>query len=172
MFSVDNFAIRPVDYGDEQFLLEVRNNHDTWIYLDDIRMVSIESQKQWITKLASNFNNRYFIVLKDNISIGMARLTQIDMGNRSICIGYDMHPDYRGQGYIYNIYKMLLTYCYDFLNINRVFLLTMKFNTRALHVYKKIGFREEGVLREYLFRNGKYEDAIIMSFLEKEWRIM
>jgi RimJ/RimL family protein N-acetyltransferase len=43
-------------------------------------------------------------------------------------------------------------------------------NTRAYNLYKKIGFFEEGIKREEIFRNGIFIDSIIMAILKKEWK--
>ncbi|WP_278739257.1 GNAT family N-acetyltransferase, partial [Paenibacillus macerans] len=46
------------------------------------------------------------------------------------------------------------------------------FNPRAIHVYEKIGFRREGVLRDELFMDGGFHDSILMSMLEDEFRAL
>jgi len=43
------------------------------------------------------------------------------------------------------------------------------FNPRAQHVYEKIGFVREGVRRDVLFWEGKYQSGIIMSLLGHEY---
>ncbi|WP_296646487.1 GNAT family N-acetyltransferase [Romboutsia sp. 13368] len=39
----------------------------------------------------------------------------------------------------------------------------MKFNERAIKSYKKCGFNIEGVLKDEIFKDGKYYDEIVMS---------
>lgn len=43
------------------------------------------------------------------------------------------------------------------------------FNPRAIHVYEKLGFKREGVLREVLYAGGGYHDASVMSLLRREY---
>jgi RimJ/RimL family protein N-acetyltransferase len=43
------------------------------------------------------------------------------------------------------------------------------FNPRAIHVYKKLGFKREGVRREVLFWDGEYHDVIVMGLLRREF---
>ena len=43
------------------------------------------------------------------------------------------------------------------------------FNPRAQHVYEKVGFVREGLRRDVLLWNGRYQSAIIMSILEEDW---
>ena len=42
-------------------------------------------------------------------------------------------------------------------------------NLPSKKVIDKCGFTYEGTLREYFFRNGKYEDRMYHSILRREW---
>lgn len=54
---------------------------------------------------------------------------------------------------------------------HRVWLDTLRHNERAAHVYRKIGFIDEGVFRDaYQMPDGRYVDRIVMSILKREWR--
>jgi hypothetical protein len=44
------------------------------------------------------------------------------------------------------------------------------FNPRARHLYEKVGFIAEGVLREELRYRDQWVDAIMMSILAHEWQ--
>jgi len=40
---------------------------------------------------------------------------------------------------------------------------------RGIRAYEKAGFRKEGVLRQDVFRAGRYWDTILMAILRQEW---
>jgi RimJ/RimL family protein N-acetyltransferase len=42
-------------------------------------------------------------------------------------------------------------------------------NERALALYRRLGFKEEGRLREAAFRNGEHEDVLLLGQLAAEW---
>ena len=44
------------------------------------------------------------------------------------------------------------------------------YNDRALHVYESVGLRREGLLRETILVDGKYENLVVLGILEDEWR--
>jgi len=54
------------------------------------------------------------------------------------------------------------------MNLHRIELWVQAENARARHVYAKLGFREEGVRREAVFKGGRYHDMVLMSVLEGE----
>ncbi len=79
---------------------------------------------------------------------------------------------YWGQGYGTEAISLMLNYAFSELNLQRISLNVFEYNQRALHTYQKVGFREEGCLREYLQRDGKRYDLIFMGILRSEWEEM
>jgi RimJ/RimL family protein N-acetyltransferase len=42
-------------------------------------------------------------------------------------------------------------------------------NDRARHVYRSVGFREDGLLREAIYRDDAYHSLVLMSVLDREF---
>jgi len=78
----------------------------------------------------------------------------------------------QGKGYGTEAMKLLLEYGFNTLNLNRLDLKVNDFNLRAIKCYQRLGFVEEGRMRQSCFRNGEYHDQIIMSILRSEWKGM
>ena len=74
------------------------------------------------------------------------------------------------QGFGTDVVRTLLRHAFDTLNLNRVALRVFETNLRAIQVYKKIGFIEEGRLRQDHYIDGQYVDVVIMSILCAEWK--
>jgi RimJ/RimL family protein N-acetyltransferase len=74
------------------------------------------------------------------------------------------------RGYGTQAVRLLLGHAFDTLNLHRVFLRVFASNPRAIRAYEKVGFILEGRLREDRFADGGYEDTLLMSVLEHEWR--
>ena len=53
--------------------------------------------------------------------------------------------------------------------MHKVYLFADNENHVAIHIYKKIGFKEEGILRQHFFANGKYHDSIFMEIFNEEF---
>jgi RimJ/RimL family protein N-acetyltransferase len=53
---------------------------------------------------------------------------------------------------------------------HRLFLDVFVTNDRARHVYTNFGFREEGIMRDAIYRDGAYHSLVLMSLLETEYR--
>ena len=76
---------------------------------------------------------------------------------------------YWGRGYGREAVGLLLEYAFRYRNYRRVWLWVHGDNERAIRSYIACGFAEEGRLREHVFSNGRYVDAVYMGVLRDEW---
>lgn len=77
-----------------------------------------------------------------------------------------------GRGYGTDTMRTLVRHGFHTLNLNRIYLRVYESNLRAMHVYDRIGFREEGRLRQDHYVEGEYEDTVIMGLLREEWQAL
>lgn len=104
------------------------------------------------------------------LHIGNAGLHQIERTNRTAEFGIFIgNKQYWNNGYGSEVTQLMLRHGFDTLNLNRIYLYVYETNPRAIHVYEKIGFVREGVLRQSTYRNGRYLDSFLMSMLKSEW---
>ena len=73
------------------------------------------------------------------------------------------------RGYGTEVMRLLLKHGFETLNLNRIQLHVYEANRWAIRTYEKIGFIHEGRKRQALYKNGKYQDLLIMSILRSEW---
>lgn len=78
-------------------------------------------------------------------------------------------PANRGRGIGREAIALLLDFAFDVRNMHRVWLHVFARNEGAIRAYTRVGFREEGRLRDDQFYRGRYEDALVMGILEDEW---
>jgi len=106
----------------------------------------------------------------DGETIGVAGLHRIDPVARSgefrILLG---ERDRWGRGIGTEVLQLLVAYGFDVLNLNKVWLGVNAGNESAARSYQKAGFTPEGVLRQEVYRNGRYYDVIRMSMLRAEY---
>ena len=116
-------------------------------------------------------DDSFAIHLKDEPEpIGIVSLMNVSEANASaelsIIVG---HPEDRHHGYGVEAIAALLDYAFEERGLNRVGLSVFEFNEDAISAYAKLGFREEGRLRQALRRDDAFHDAILMSVLKDEW---
>ncbi len=76
----------------------------------------------------------------------------------------------RGKGYGKEALRLLMDWAFGEAGAHRAWLDCKDYNDRALHVYESLGMKREGLLRDTIFVDGKYENLIVLAILEPEWR--
>jgi UDP-4-amino-4,6-dideoxy-N-acetyl-beta-L-altrosamine N-acetyltransferase len=170
VFEYDGVRIRPIEETDLATMVHLRRDPGIWMNLGNIEMIGTHEQKQWFEKLSTNPRARYFVLCVEGIDfIGIVRMDEIDYINRSIRVGGDILPEYQGKGYGKRMFQLFKKYCFDYLNMHRMWLLVLETNDVALRLYRGVGFVEEGRQRQAIYRDGRYMDYIMMSLLRSEY---
>ena len=163
--------MRPVEESDLPTLRAMRNDPSTWRMLRSVEHVTEERQAAWFAGLQKDSSRAYYVVEDANGGfVGMIRTTDLDRLNRSVCVGADVAPALRGQGWGKAIYSMLLKWLFDYQGTHRVWLCVMDYNVAGRSLYEKVGFKVEGCHRDAFFRDGRWVNEIVMSILEDEYR--
>ncbi|HXW46052.1 MAG TPA: GNAT family protein [Streptosporangiaceae bacterium] len=101
--------------------------------------------------------------------VGEVVLNGWDGGNRSCGFRVLIGPRGRDRGLGTEATRMIVGYGFEQLGLHRISLEVYAFNPRASHVYEKVGFVPEGVLRDALRWDGGWVDATVMSVLAPDW---
>ncbi len=102
--------------------------------------------------------------------VGMAHLDDIEWSNRVADIGVAIgNPTHWGKGWGTEATRLLVNYGFTELNLYRLQLSVMAYNTRAIGLYEKIGFKHEGTWREFGERNEKRYHMHLYGLLRHEW---
>lgn len=78
-------------------------------------------------------------------------------------------PDYWSKGYGSDAMRIILRYAFQELNLHRVSLNVFEYNPRAIRSYEKVGFKIEGRYRQFINREGRRWDIIMMGITYQEW---
>jgi putative acetyltransferase len=69
----------------------------------------------------------------------------------------------QGKGVGSALLKAMIDYADSWTTFLRIELTVYADNAKAIALYKKFGFEQEGVLRNYSLRNGRFEDVLTMA---------
>lgn len=134
--------------------------------------VSSEKERQWVLN-AINDNNRIVlaICLKENDKyIGNIMLQEIDWINRSahvpILLG---DKDEWGKGYATEARMLMLKFAFEERGLERIWGEILESNINSLRMNEKCGFKVEGLKRNSIFKNGRFQNQIIVSILKEEF---
>lgn len=147
---------------------EIRDN-----YLGHPFPINIEVERAWYEKhIKSNIPTCIFGIELQEVNvklIGVTVLRDINFINRSCEIAIFIgDEEMKGKGYGKIATKLAIEFAFKDLGLRRVCLKVLKTNTKAINMYKSIGFKVEGEFRESVFKKGHFCNEILMSILENE----
>ncbi len=99
--------------------------------------------------------------------IGFARLGL--SGVKAAKLGYAIHADHWGHGYATAAVRTLVGFGFAHLDLHRITAAIGPDNKASIAVVKRLGFTEEGNLRDHVHTNGAWRDSILYSVLAHEW---
>ncbi|WP_140938985.1 GNAT family N-acetyltransferase [Sphingobacterium lumbrici] len=110
----------------------------------------------------------YEIIVSNQI-VGRIGLHHIDRYNQHASIGYWLTEQAQGRGIIIRACRRLISYAFDTLHLNRIEILAAKENIKSQAVPQKLGFTQEGVLRQVEKVNDKLHDLVVYAVLKEDW---
>ncbi len=107
---------------------------------------------------------------EDRIIVGNVMLFRFNEESRRAEIGYSMARAHWGQGYMDEALRALVDYAFsEPLNLNRIEADIDPRNASSAKSLARLGFREEGVLRERWIVAGEVSDTAYYGLLASEW---
>lgn len=150
-----------------------RNNTDVMRSTSPaLDLYSIDETHEFIQMISTAPNAKSYMIRfnETNEIVGIISLINMDYKNRSAELIIDIGKRTAwGKGIGKSAVKLIMDYAFMELNLNRLYLQVFDFNDRAVSLYEKLGFVQEGRQREALYREGKYHDIITMSVLQNEY---
>ena len=136
------------------------------------RYINQDVDKRWYDQYMNARGSavRCAVVDDTDTIIGLVSLMSIDSVHRSanlhIMIGGAAN---RGKGIGTFAVRAMVEHGFFDLNLNRIELGVLTDNIPARRLYEKIGFCQEGIKRQSVYKQGEYQDQIIMGLLRGEY---
>lgn len=131
--------------------------------------VPFPSREAWKKRLAeAPPNSHQLVAIVDGRQAGNAGLFPAHHSPRRAHaghVGITVHDDYQGRGVGRALMGALVDLADKWTPYTRLELTVYADNTRAIALYRSFGFVEEGVMKQYALRDGRYADALAMARL-------
>lgn len=115
-------------------------------------------------------NVSFGIRTKDGTPLGYFGINWLVPHHRLGMLGAMIHePEYWGGGYGTDALLLIADYAFDWLDLRKLWLMTMSLNARVLRQMEKVGFTLEAQQREATYADGQWVDAPIYGLLREEW---
>ncbi len=135
--------------------------------------LTTEQTQKKIEKMADNEDAIQLMIVekKTGNTVGHLALVRPDWVSRMMTFYIViLDPSARGRGLGSEATRLVTDYAFNMLNLNRLQLHVNAENAPAKAVYRKIGFKHEGTLRQAMYKDGRYYDFWLMGLLAEEYR--
>ena len=172
MIAGKKVRLRAYREDDLKNMLAAINNGAVTRYLQFMRPISQAQEREFLDSAMRGDAEKvsYAIESSDSEHLGGVSLMHVDQRNRSAELGILIsRPDDWGKGYGTEAALLMLRHGFEELNLHRIHLRVYEYNERGKKSYAKLGFSEEGRLRQAHFRHGSWHDVVVMSILADEF---
>ncbi len=109
-----------------------------------------------------------FIMFGEKLA-GSIGVVHFNKDNKSCEVGYWLSEELQGQGIMTKTCRVFINHLFKTKSLNRIEIKTATNNIKSRAVPPRLGFTEEGILRQGLLLYGNYYDLSLFSLLRHEW---
>lgn len=167
--SHNHIRLRPLEREDLHFVHQLDNNASIMRYWFEEPYEAFVELCDLYDKHIHDQSERRFIIDHDGVNVGLVELVEIDHIHRRAEFQIIIDPTHQGHGYASTAAKLAMEYGFSVLNLYKLYLIVDQENEKAIHIYSKLGFEIEGILKHEFFINGAYRNTIRMCIFQPQY---
>lgn len=148
-------------------VLDWRNHLEVRRYMVTQHEISLPEHQSWFADASQDSSRRLLIVEDCHNPIGYVQFSKVEAGGVSDWGFYAQPNAPRGTGK--KIGKAALNYAFEELGLHKVCGQALAYNTNSIAFHKRLGFKQEGILRDQYRIQGVYHHLICFGLLHHEW---
>ena len=172
----ETIHLRPVTPRDADALFDVtvanRAHLAPWMpWARDLRHPG--QTREWIRTIQrqqAEDNGFACLVVADGRIAGTVGLNRVDHVNGATAIGYWLTEDAQGRGTMTAAVRALVGHAAATMGLHRVVIEAAPDNVRSRAIPERLGFTQEGLLREVERLGDRWLDHVVYGLLATEWR--
>lgn len=167
-------GLRALEKEDLGLLRDWRNIASFRRNFREYRELNMVNQENWFTRVNASPNDFMFVIerLEDKTPLGACGLLYtnwiIRSSDFSFYIGHeDRYID--NIGYAEEAARLLIEYGFNNLNLHKIWMELYEFDHSKIDFFtKSLNFKQDGILRDNCFEDGRYWNSAIYSLLEND----
>lgn len=172
--DTERLRLRQSRPADAEAIFAILSQEDVTRYYNLSPLTTVDQARAIIERRAAAFARRERIRWaiarrEDDYVIGSCGFVHWNWESSRAEIGYELAPEWQGQGLMREALSAMLAFGFGKMQLNRIEAFVVPENELSLRLLRRLGFQEEGLLREYGFWKGQFHDQILLSLLKKDW---
>ncbi|MEM9141399.1 MAG: GNAT family protein [Bacteroidota bacterium] len=162
-----DIVLRALEPCDLDFLYLLENDSEVWAISGTLAPYSKFVLKNYLENSHRDIYEikqlRLSICKPEGEIIGLIDLFDFDPKNKRVGLGIVIVQQEQNKGIGAKAISLLCEYAFSVLDAHQVYANVTADNTRSLHLFKKLGFEERGVKKDWIFSEGSYTDEILLQ---------
>ena len=176
--STKRLQLREIVASDAPALLAVHSDREAMKWFGSDPLVDLEAAERVIAGFANMrgvpcTGVRWGIVHADpgkgGALLGTCGVFRWNRGWRTCLTGYELARHAQGQGYMAEALRAVFAWAFEIMEVDRIEAQVHPLNVRSLTLLKRMGFVEEGLLREAGLWMGERRDLVQLGLLRREF---
>lgn len=165
---MDNNRLRYMEKSDLERVLAWRNHPSVRRYMYTQHEIRSEEHRQWFERVSQEAAKHLLIFEVAGTPTGFVNITRQTSGPIADW-GFYLAPDApRGSGY--QLGQTVLLLAFDELDLHKLCGQALAFNERSIRFHQRLGFHQEGVLRDHHFDGDHFHSVVCFGLLRHEWQ--
>lgn len=170
MLQGEKVRLRAIESGDLNLVHAWENDSSLWHLGATVQPYSREVIAEFIANAGHDIwatkQLRMMIETLEGRTIGTIDLFDIDPKHQRVGIGILIaSEDNRRQGFAKDALALLCDYCCEVLGLHQIYCHVTVDNAASIALFKAVGFKECGTLRDWVRKGRTFTDAVIMQKL-------
>lgn len=172
--STERLVLRQTTADDVDSIYSMFSSAEVVEFYDTEAMKERSEAEEVIARHQKMFESkrgiRWGIALRDSGAlIGTCGFSGKIDAYSSAHLGYDLARPHWGNGIMVEALRAVFAYGFDHYALNRIQATTNLDSVRSIATLNRMGFKEEGILRQYGFWKGQFHDVRCFSLLRSDW---
>ncbi len=167
-------VLREMRPADAEAIFAIYGDEEVMCYRDVLAFTQLEEAQRFLEQMlargAQGEEMHWGITLKGEEQLVGCCGYSWHLGPPFGVLGYDLARRYWKQGIMAEAVQALLRFGFEVRSLHRVEARVRLGNEASMRLLQRLGFQEEGWLRECLFLNNHFFDVKIFSLLQSEYR--
>lgn len=173
-YDIGNVLVRKLTPEDFKYIFKTYSDIELKAFLGVATDEALQVERNKSDKGYTSYNRsmRLFQIIDKESGrvIGACGLHNWYADHRRSEVGYHMMDDtFKNKGIMSQVLKFVLHYGFETMHLHRIEALIGTQNIPSQKLIKKFHFKQEGLLKEHYFVNGRFEDSLVFALLKSEY---
>ena len=166
-----DIELRALEPSDLDFLYALENDESVW----EVSNTSTPFSKFILNQYLENSHRDIYdvkqlrlviTIASEKRPIGFIDLFDFEPKHKRVGLGIVIFSEEdKGKGFAFQTLELICKYVFSHLNVHQVYANITEENKRSIELFKKAGFLESGVKKDWVFAQGKYKNEMIFQLI-------